>query len=161
MTEEKNSNLLSLILISALLMISCNSNIVFTDSFSMEDNVWRLTSIPVYNVTVTDTASANDIFFSVRTGSSYPFRNIFLFVTTTSPDGKSITDTLEYQLADEKGRWLGKGLGDINELRLPYKTNIFFPVTGTYRIRVQHGMRAEDLKGVYDFSLRVEKRARQ
>ena len=82
-------------------------------------------------------------------------------MTTTSPDGKSITDTLEYQLADEKGRWLGKGLGDINELRLPYKTNIFFPVTGTYRIRVQHGMRAEDLKGVYDFSLRVEKRARQ
>lgn len=161
MTEEKNSNLLSLILISALLIISCNSNIVFTDSFSMEENVWRLTSTPVYNVAVTDTVSANDIFFSVRTGSSYPFRNIFLFVTTTSPDGKSITDTLEYQLADEKGRWLGRGLGDINELRLPYKTNIFFPVTGTYQIRVQHGMRAEDLKGVYDFGLRVEKRASQ
>ena len=161
MTEEKNSNLLSLILISALLMISCNSNIVYTDSFSMEENVWQLTSIPVYNVAVADTVSANDIFFSVRTGSSYPFRNIFLFVTTTSPDGKSITDTLEYQLADEKGRWLGKGLGDINELRLPYKTNVSFPVTGTYQIRVQHGMRVEDLKGVYDFGLRVEKRASQ
>ena len=53
-----------------------------------------------------------------------PFRNIYLFVTTTSPDGKSITDTLQYNLADEKGKWYGKGFGDIHELKLPYKSNV-------------------------------------
>lgn len=158
MKEGKSSILLSIISISVLLLISCNSNVAYTDSFAMQDNVWKLTDMPVYRFDVTDTISAHDIFFSVRTGSSYPFRNIFLFVTTTSPEGKSLTDTLEYQLADEKGRWLGKGFGDINEMRLTYKSNIFFPVTGLYQIRVQHGMRVEDLKGVYDFGLRIEKR---
>ena len=57
-----------------------------------------------------------------------PFRNIYLFVTTTSPDGKTITDTLQYNLADEKGKWYGKGFGDIHELNLPYKSNVYFPV---------------------------------
>ncbi len=161
MTEGSNRGVFSLVFISTLLMASCSGNVVFTDSVAMKDNVWSLTDMPVYRIPVTDTISGNDLFFTLRTGSSYPFRNIFLFVTTTSPEGKSITDTLEYQLADEKGRWYGKGLGDINELRLPYKSNIFFPSTGTYQIRVQHGMRAEDLKGVYDFGLRVEKRAGQ
>jgi len=78
-------------------------------------------------------------------------------VTTTSPDGKKLTDTLQYNLADDKGKRYGKGFGDIRELNLPYKSNIFFPVKGTYQFKIQHGMRVEDLKGVYDLGIRIEK----
>ena len=160
MTEGINRSSSYPLIAALLLMVSCNSNVIFTESVSMEDNIWRLHDVPVYQVPVSDSTASSDIYFSVRTGPSYPFRNIFLFVTTTSPDGKSITDTLSYDLADDKGNWYGKGLGDINELRLPYKSNVFFPVTGTYLFSVQHGMRAEDLKGVYDFGMRVEKGSR-
>ncbi len=116
-----------------------------------------LKNIPEFRIPVNDTINSNNIHFTIRTGSSYPYRNIYLFVTTTSPDGKSITDTLQYNLADEKGNWYGKGFGDIHELNLPYKSNVFFPVKGTYQFKIQHGMRIEDLKGVYDFGIRVEK----
>ena len=92
-----------------------------------------------------------------RTGSAYPFRNIYFFVTAVTPDGKAITDTLQYYLADEKGNWYGKGFGDIHALNLPYKSNVYFPLKGTYLFKIQHGMRIEDLKGVYDIGLRVEK----
>jgi len=98
-----------------------------------------------------------DVDFTIRTGSDYPFRNIYLFVTAISPDGKSITDTLHYDLADEKGNWYGKGFGDIHELSLPYRTNVFFPLKGTYTFKIRHGMRISDLKGVYDLGLRIEK----
>ncbi len=108
-------------------------------------------------VPVTDTLTSNNVSFTIRTGSSYPFRNIYLFVTTTSPDGKFITDTLQYFLADTKGKWYGKGFGDIHELNLPYKSNVFFPVKGTYKFNIQHGMRVEDLNGVYDFGMRIER----
>ena len=84
-------------------------------------------------IPVSDTINSTNIFFTIRTGSEYPFRNIFLFVTTTSPDGKIVTDTLEYDLADEKGNWYGKGFGDIHELKLPYRSNVFFPMKGTYQ----------------------------
>ncbi len=146
-----------LILTSLVLLSSCNSNVVFTDSLEMPGRTWKLLDITAFKIPVTDTLNSNNVFFTIRTGSSYPFRNIYLFVTTTSPDGKSITDTLQYNLADEKGKWYGKGFGDIHELNLPYKTNVYFPLKGSYQFKIQHGMRVEDLKGVYDFGLRLEK----
>lgn len=145
------------ILTFSYLLSSCTSNVVYTDSVAMPADTWALMNIPSFNMSVTDTLNSNNIFFTIRTGTSYPFRNIYLFATTISPDGKSITDTLQYNLADEKGKWYGKGFSDIHELRLPYKTNVFFPRKGLYQFKIQHGMRVEDLIGVYDFGVRIEK----
>jgi gliding motility-associated lipoprotein GldH len=146
-----------LVFVFLLLLSSCNSNVVYTDSIAMPANTWALMNIPDFKVPVIDTVNSNNVFFTIRTGTSYPFRNIYLFATTTSPDGRSITDTIQYNLADEKGKWYGKGFGDIHELRLPYKTNVFFPRKGIYQFKIQHGMRVEDLIGVYDFGVRIEK----
>ena len=121
---------------------------------------WELANILAFDIPVKDTLISSNIFFTIRTGSSYPYRNIYLFVTTNSPNDKSITDTLQYNLADDNGNWYGKGFGDIHELNLPFKTNVFFPVKGTYQIKVQHGMRVEDLKGVYDFGIRIVRSAK-
>jgi len=146
-----------LVFILFIMLSSCNSKVVYTDSRVMNERTWNLLNIASFKIPITDTLNSNNVVFTIRTGSSYPFRNIYLFVTTTSPDGRSITDTLQYNLADEKGKWYGKGFGDIHELNLPYKSNIYFPLKGTYQFNIQHGMRTEDLKGVYDFGLRVEK----
>ena len=139
------------------LLSSCNSKVVYTNSQTMAEETWKLMDITAFKVPITDTLNSNNVFFTIRNSSSYPFRNIYLFVTTTSPDGKKITDTLQYNLADEKGKWYGKGFGDIHELNLPYKSNVYFPLKGTYEFKIQHGMRVENLKGVYDFGLRIEK----
>ena len=146
-----------LILTSFVLLLSCDNNVVYTDSIPMPGKKWELLNIPSFGVPIDDTLNRNDVIFTIRTSSSYPFRNIYLFVKTTSPDGKFITDTLEYYLADEKGNRYGKGFGDIRELNLPYKSNVYFPVKGTYRFNIQHGMRVEDLNGVYDFGLGIKR----
>lgn len=144
-------------LTSLLLLSSCYNNVVFTDSRSMRGELWKLMDIQSFKVSINDTLVSNNVVFTVRTGTAYPFRNIFLFVSTTSPDGNTITDTLQYNLADEKGKWYGKGFGDIHELNLPYKSNVYFPKKGLYEFKIQHGMRIEDLKGVYDLGLKIEK----
>jgi gliding motility-associated lipoprotein GldH len=123
----------------------------------MPGETWKLMDIATFKVPIKDTLNSNNVIFTIRNGSAFPFRNIFLFVTTTSPDGKKITDTLQYNLADEKGKWYGKGFGEIHELNLHYKSNVYFPLKGIYEFKIQHGMRVEDLKGVYDFGLRIEK----
>jgi gliding motility-associated lipoprotein GldH len=123
----------------------------------MAEKTWKLMDILKFGIPVKDTVNSNNVYFTIRNSSSYPFRNIFLFVTTISPDGKTLTDTLQYNLADEKGKWYGKGFGDIHELNLPFKSNIYFPMKGTYQFKIQHGMRVEDLKGIYDFGVRIEK----
>ena len=112
------------------LLSSCNSKVVYTNSQTMSEETWKLMDITAFKVPITDTFNSNNVFF---------------------------TDTLQYNLADEKGKWYGKGFGDIHELNLPYKSNVYFPLKGTYEFKIQHGMRVENLKGVYDFGLRIEK----
>ena len=148
MIKEINRYPLILIVTLFFLLTACNSKVVYTDSSPMPLKSWELMNIPSFSVPISDTIHSNNVVFTIRTGSSYPFRNIFLFVKTTSPDGKFITDTLEYFLADEKGKWFGKGFGDIHELNLPYKSNVYFPMKGTYQFTVQHGMRVENLNSV-------------
>lgn len=144
-----------LVVLMVVPLLCCGRNVIFTESDAMPEKKWELTNILAFDIPVTDTLTSKNIYFTIRTGTSYPFRNIYLFVTTNSPDGRSITDTLQYNIADENGNWYGKGFGDIHELNLPFKTNVFFPEKGTYQIKVQHGMRLEDLKGVYDFGIRI------
>jgi len=132
----------------------------YTDSVVIPNKTWELSNVPEFTFPVTDTFNLTNVVFTIRTGSDYPFRNIYLFVTAVSPDGKINTDTLQYDLADEKGNWYGKGLGDIHELSLPYRTNVYFPLKGIYKFKIRHGMRIGDLKGVYDLGLRIEKPGR-
>ena len=157
MTTGTNNRGKLLIPLFFLIITACGRNILFTDSVTMPDKTWQLSNIPEFSYEVNDTVSKTNVSFTIRTGSDFPFRNIFLFVTAISPDGKSITDTLEYELADEKGNWYGKGSGDVHELNLPYRSNVFFPLKGPYIFKIQHGMRIGDLKGVYDLGLRIEK----
>ncbi len=145
-----------LCVIISLILTACNSRNIFTDSVSMPGQKWDLENAAVFTPSISDTLISTNIWFNIRTSSSYPYRNIFLFVSTTSPAGKTITDTLQYMLADEKGKWFGKGTGGVHELRLPFKSGVYFPVKGIYTFRICHGMRSESLKGVYDFGLRIE-----
>lgn len=161
MTSGRNRLALLYLLLYSLLLSSCNSSVVFTGSAPVPQNRWDVMNSLVFDVPVTDTLISNDVMFTIRTGSAYPFRNIFLFVKTSSPDGREISDTLEYSLADDKGIRYGKGFGDIRELRLPYKSNVFFPSSGTYRFTIMHGMRKEELEGIYDLGLKILKTSKQ
>jgi gliding motility-associated lipoprotein GldH len=114
-------------------------------------------NVLVFDVPVNDSVSSNNIIYTIRTANSYPFRNIWLFVSTTSPSGKVLTDTVQYNLADEKGNRYGRGFGNILELDLPYRSSVWFPEKGTYTFKVVHGMRPGLLEGVTDFGLRIEK----
>ena len=157
MTKRNDNYLFLLSFAIVALFSSCNSNVSFTDSVSMPSEEWTLENAPNFEAGISDTISFQNISFILRTGSSYPYKNIYLFVTTTSPAGKTISDTLQYMLADDRGKWHGKGFGDIHELKLPFKQGVYFPSKGIYSFKIRHGMRAETLKGVYDIGIRIEK----
>ena len=125
---RKTVNKIFLILLPiTLLLSSCNGKVIFADTREITGNRWELDDVINFNFNNTDSLIRTDVEFILRTGPDYPYRNIYLFVTSDSPDGKYITDTLEYYLSDEKGTRYGKGTGGIYELRLPYKSKrIFF-----------------------------------
>ncbi len=153
----KKSNLTIAFLILCLLS-GCGRNTLFSDTKAMPDEKWNMYSPASFNCNVTDTLGSYDVSFSIRTTTDYPYRNLFLFVLTSFPSGTSVTDTIQYALADEKGKWYGKGVGDIREMTMHFKTNVFFPEKGEYHFRVIQGMRDTSLNGVYDFGMKIKKR---
>ena len=146
-----------LTILFVFILHSCDPHRVYEKNIKIPDGVWSHDHIMKFEVMISDTTSLHNIYINVRNASLYPTRNLYLFVTTIAPSGHSVKDTVEIILADEKGKWLGSGLGDIWDLQQIYKKNIRFAQKGKYIFQYQHAMRIKRLPYILDAGLRIEK----
>lgn len=147
-------------IILAISLQSCDPNRVFDKSLPLEDATWDRNQIAKFDVEITDTTSYYNVYINLRNDGQYPYRNIYLFTQIKSPDGKYAKDTAEFILADGRGNWEGKGIGDIWEYQFPYKQNVMFPKKGAYIIELEQAMRDIELKYITDIGVRIEKVAK-
>ena len=143
-----------LLIVAAL--ASCDPHRIYEKNIKIPDGVWNRSKPVVFSVDIQDTLSACNLYINVRNTGMYPMRNLYLFVETTAPSGHSVVDTVDVLLADEKGKWYGKGLGDIWDLSRLYKKNIRFAQEGTYTFSFEQAMRTENLPFILDVGLRIE-----
>ena len=155
LTMRAKSGLILLVMFT-LALAGCGE-VFFQESKTIPNKIWEQGSNFSFDVTVTDTMTGYDFYIDLRNDASYPYANVYMFVTTTFPSGKSARDTVECFLADKTGRWLGTGLGDVLDNHILFKENIRFPNTGTYRFEFEHGMRKEALPSVLDLGISLEK----
>lgn len=139
------------------ILAACNSRVIFEDNIKIPEYKWEINNVLRLETEISDTLSAYNIYINLRHASGYPFSNIFLFVKTTSPDGSSVKDTLELTLADETGKWLGSGMGDIWDNRVLFKKNYRFNQPGAWAFDIQQAMRINPLPQVMDAGLRIER----
>ncbi len=153
------NNRFILIFLISILLISCDSNKVFEQYINVEDGVWKKENLATFKVDISDTLNAHNLYINVRNKGDYSFSNLYLFVTIQGPDGGSSTDTVNCVLADKRGKWLGKGIGDLWDLRLPYIGGFKFAQSGAYTFSYEQAMRVENgLKGISDLGLRIERK---
>ncbi len=156
----KMKNLLFAIFIF-LFATSCHEGPFFDEVQKIPDRDWDASTPVSFVVQVNDTTTAYDLLILLRNTNQYSYSNFWMFIETTAPSGVSLRDTFEIQLADADGRWLGKGLGSVNTLLVPYKVNIRFPYRGIYTFKMVQAMRDEDklgnrrVKGISDIGLRI------
>lgn len=143
---------------SMLFLFSCKKPALFDKHLELEGENWSTKQKPQFLVTIEDTLQNTDVYINLRNLSCYPYSNIFLFINTTFPNGKQARDTLECLLADEKGNWLGDGLGDIWDNRILFKKNVRFPQKGVYTFEFEQAMRLNPLPCISDVGLRIETR---
>ncbi|MHC1708604.1 MAG: gliding motility lipoprotein GldH [Bacteroidales bacterium] len=144
-------------LIIAGILSACDSSRVYDEMKRINNEEWDKKNVVNFNFTITDTASLNTVYLQIRNTTDYPFSNLFLFMITRDPEGKTSKDTLECILAAPDGKWLGKGLGKLKENRIIIKKDIRWMIPGTYEIRVEQAMRKDLLEGISDIGLRIEK----
>ncbi|WP_242203406.1 gliding motility lipoprotein GldH [Aestuariivivens insulae] len=152
-------SLLSLIFI----MVSCDSNRVY-DVYKSVPNAWHKDSITSFKINPPDSINPYNLFVNLRNTNAYKYNNLFLIVEMAFPHGKTVTDTLEYRMADPSGKLLGTGFTDVKENKLWYKEGVVFKESGEYTVSIQHAMRENgkvngvvELEGITDVGFRIEK----
>lgn len=136
---------------------SCIRKSAYENFVKLPDNQWDVHQRLSFEIPVEDTLASYNVFISLRNTDEYPFQNLFLFIETFSPEGKSIRDTFECYLADESGKWIGKGLGSHKQSQFKFKSNVRFPKSGNYTMVIEQAMRQPLLRGVSDVGVRLEK----
>jgi gliding motility-associated lipoprotein GldH len=146
-----------LTLLFSIIFLSCDPDCVYEKNIRIPDGIWDRNNPIRFEVIIQDTITPYNLYINVRNTGLYPVSNLYLFITTTAPSGHSVKDTVEIILADEKGEWLGKGLGDIWDLQRLYKQHVRFAQKGMYLFEYEQAMRIEKLPFILDAGLRVEK----
>lgn len=152
----KNS-IVVLLLLAAF--TSCSDNAIFDQYVTIPDKGWHQDSMAVFKVDIENAQNTYNVIINIRNRSHYPNSNLWLFVDVISPNGKLMNQKLDCILADDTGRWLGSGWGDLFHVEVPFQTGVRFAETGVYTFRIVQGMRAEDISGIYNIGLRIEEAA--
>lgn len=136
-----------------LLFFSCGKPPVVQTLISNVDEVWWQDSALSVDVSILDTSAVYRVSLRLRHTSEYPYSNLFLFRDVLSETQTEYRDTVEITLSNS-GSWVGKGIGALKTINLPYHQNgVKFPRPGNYRFVFYHGMRDEPLKGIKDLAL--------
>ncbi|MBX7094640.1 MAG: gliding motility lipoprotein GldH [Flavobacteriales bacterium] len=150
-------NYFSLAMLCAILLSSCGEAAFFDKSEAIEGESWNWNNPVEFNVDVKDTVNAFDFYLKLRTTKGYEYSNIFVFVTTTFPDGKMKKDTVECPLADESGAWYGKSSGSLIDNKILFSHKRIFPQQGNYKFIIEQAMREKELSEIADVGLLIEK----
>lgn len=153
---NKFSSILFIITILVSLL-SCDQNRVYENNYRIEDSNWARSNKLKFDFDIEDTSELYHLYFNFRHAGDYPFQNLYLFTKLKSPSGLIAVDTAQMILADSKGRWYGKGIGDIFDYQFKFKEYAKLNEAGTYEFTVEHGMRKKILPNITDLGVRVEK----
>ena len=141
----------------SLFAVACTSNDVYFQYQSVAQKGWSKDSLYSFDIPITDTNAVYNVYVNIRNRGKYPYQNLWLFLNKTTPDKIQSKDSIECYLADQRGKWLGSGLGSILEMPVLYQQNVRFKVRGTYHYKIVHGMRDSVLNGINDIGMRIEK----
>lgn len=151
----KNRFLLAIFV--SLTFAACKNNDVFFQYKAVNAKGWNKDSLYTFDIQISDTTSTYNVYVNVRNRGEYPYQNLWLFLDKTSPDKVEMKDSIECYLADQRGKWLGSGIGSVMEMPILYQENVRFTKSGIYRYKIVHGMRDTTLTGINDIGMRIEK----
>lgn len=106
---------------------------------------------------IKDAQTPKNIIFVVRNNDDYPYSNLWLISKLPNQKTKkTVSDSLNFVLAEPNGKWIGSGFGETKETLFQYKTNFKFPENGKYTISVSQAMRKNILPGIEDLGIKIE-----
>lgn len=156
--KTKNDLFLLFVGLSFTVLSSCVGKDTYFQYRHIQSGEWHQDSVWEF---LADSAASYlecgqyDVSVELITNRGYPYRDLWLLVSHNIADTLMRTDTLHCFLADEHGRWLGHGVGSLNQLSVPYRSFIFCDSTRSHRLEIRHAMEDDLLRGVEAVGIRA------
>ena len=137
-------------------IVSCQTIDVYEKTATFSKHSWKSAEQPSFTFEITDTTSLYNIFLVMRHEDAYNYNNIWINLTVKSP-ADVVTIRREFILANNRQGWLGSGMDDIFEHRLPFNDKPAPLHKGIYTFTLQQDMREDPLDYIINAGIRVEK----
>ena len=137
-------------------LTSCDEARLFDENKTIENNAWYYKNVVPFDVQIKDTSALYNILVNLRVSADYKYSNMFMMVHSVYPDKTKEARRIEIRLADESGKWLGSGLGDLYDYQFPAYKKIKFPQPGFYHFELEQNMRDDTLMHVKAAGVRIE-----
>ena len=146
----------------SLVIFSCESNVEFL-KYNSVNGAWHKDSLQEFSFELNETNEYNT-FVNLRINEEYKFRNVFLIITLKDSLKMLLRDTLQFELADKSGKFIGKKRINLVDNNLLHKKQLKLEGNKKYFLSIEHAMRVinkvgglENLEGVTDIGYKIEK----
>ena len=142
-----------------LIFSSCTTVGVFEKNITIPGHAWSTQFKPEITFDIQDTTALYTIYVVLRHTDAYRYNNIWINIQTIAPGGATTNQPLDLTLATDSKGWLGSGMDDIFEHRIPI-TPPQKPErlkAGTYHFKLENIMREDPLENIMNIGIRLEK----
>ncbi len=143
-------------IIACFLFLSCGGPTVFDRYQQIEGRYWEKEKEYFFTFEIDDTTYTYDLSLEIRNNNLYPYQNLWIFWDEKQPSQTILKDTIECILADDYGKWFGKGIS-LYESSFPLRSGYYFAEKGSYTFSFRQGMRNDKLPGIQEVGLKVVK----
>lgn len=140
-----------------VLMTSCKTKQLYEQVTVYPDHKWPSHQANEYKFSITDSSAAYKVYFVIRHHNAYHYKNIWIQLNMVAPNDSITKQTVNLNLADDEKGWLGTGIDDIYDQRIPISADTTHFKNGVYKFILQHTMREDPLENVLATGIRVEK----
>jgi len=145
------------ILFALFSILSCQNDIIFQAKQPINSPYWQYQDSIGFEFPVQDTDLLYDLYLQIDHTTEYPFQNLYTYITTTYPSGKTLKQQLNIDLADKTGQWYAKCNGTTCHLKVALQQNAFFEEKGTHRIVLVQHTRQDSLSGLSQIGFELKK----
>jgi gliding motility-associated lipoprotein GldH len=135
--------------------LSCEKMPVYEKSYAFDKHEWSQQTKPVFQFQINDTSKEYDFLLTVRTTTDYKYNNLWVYLNTKTPDGKSAREPFEIKIANPDGSWTGKKTGSIVENTLYFKRRKM-PLKGAYIFQLEQGVTQSHIDQILDIGLLIQ-----
>lgn len=125
-----------------LVLVSCEE--LGREYYSFSDKAWNSEEEVQFDIEVNDSTPQYFTNVSLRHTTSYKYQNIIMFIHHYFDNKKVKTDTVDIYLAEDNGKWIGKGKNDIKEITYKLEKKSTYQ-KGIHSFKLELAMRKNEL----------------